>query len=144
MVRARKGAMSRTTKDKPWWVVATKWEQVHYCRDFGYLKTWLIRQDRPCNLPAEPDLKTYRAWDNQHWRRKSDQCMWEPDYPTGHRFCCPTPPPRWYIEHVWHNPERTRERAYARRALKDYRANGDVEEVLLGHQARSCAKWYYW
>lgn len=133
--------MSRTFKDQPWWYVSTEWEPVHYCR---LRANWMYgQQNRDCNIPVEPDLKVWRAWNFQNWRKKPDRCMWEPVYPYRTRWWMPHPP-AWYIDHIGNNPIRTRERMYERRALKEYRANGDVEEILLDDQHRHGASWYYW
>lgn len=134
--------MSRTLNDQPWWVRATKWEQVHYCRDWHHQTPWYGVTIDDCNI-SEPDLNAWKNWHNKHWTQRRGQCMWEPKYPGDRRYAMPAAP-KWYRDHIWNNPVRTREREYARRALKEYRANGDVEEVLPPEQHRHRAGWYYW
>lgn len=139
--------MSRTFKDQPWWVVSPGWEQFHKHCDFQYLSRfgWASPnpRDRVCDLPAEPDLKAWKNWDGLGWRAIKSTCMWIPTFPYTRQYGKGTPP-KWYRDHVWMNPVRVRERDYAREAIKEYRANGDVEAVLPDDKAKNCAKWLWW
>jgi hypothetical protein len=143
MVRARKGVMSRTFKDQPWWVRSTEWVQVHHDCEFEIPRRFVFHHpSRACNLPPEPSLAVWKTTRATHWRRQFVQCFWEPKFPSYRTFV--GGPPKWYIDHIWNNPVRTREREYARRALKEFRANGDVEEILPDEQHHHRAGWYYW
>jgi hypothetical protein len=52
--------------------------------------------------------------------------------------------PRWYVEHVWHNPERVRERDSLDKLAKEYNATGGIEDGDFPNwQARGCASWYW-
>lgn len=52
--------------------------------------------------------------------------------------------PKWFIDHVWHNPERTRERDRLDRMRYEYNANGDIEDDDLPcWQARHSAHWLW-
>ena len=52
--------------------------------------------------------------------------------------------PRWYIEHVWHNPERVRERDQLGKMVKEYNAMGELDDAdFPAHQSRHCASWWW-
>jgi hypothetical protein len=52
--------------------------------------------------------------------------------------------PRWFVEHVWNNPTRVRVRDDCRQAVKEYRANGEVDVIPPVDQHRQCAGWLWW
>lgn len=139
--------MSRTFNDQPWWYRSTEWEQLHQNCQFGHLSRWgynspYRRHDRECDLPAEPSLKVWRAWSGISWRIRAG-CMWVPKYPGDRRYSMPAPP-KWYRDHIWNCPVRTREREYRQKALKEYRGNGEVEAILPDEHHHHSAKWLWW
>src|ERR1043165_6109699 len=116
--------MSRTDAHAPHWATVEWYEPVHR-RCHHAIHTWRgygVVVDHDCDLPAEPvrHRPLISGW--RHGRLT--RCTWEPDW-TG---VSPWPrPPRWFVEHVWHNPERRRARDDLRTAAAEYRATGDVD-----------------
>lgn len=52
--------------------------------------------------------------------------------------------PCWYIQHVWHDVERTRERDGLRELAKEYNGQGELDDGDFPNwQARYCAC-YWW
>jgi hypothetical protein len=119
--------MSRTDKDRPYWMRYDNYRPVHH---------WTCSVGRePCSLP--PELYEGQA----HYRRRLTACYWDaPD----ERHFWQQAPPKWYIDHNWHNPERVRERDTLRRIAQDYNANGDTELEMANFQARNRSKYNYW
>lgn len=131
--------MSRTDKDMPDWVTAEWYEPVHFRCTAQSIYTWRRSYgpgDGHCDLPDTPVRGQDRFM--RLWRPGARSCFWEADlshvHPTG-------PPPRWYVEHRWHNPERVRVRDELRAAAAEWRATGDVEHDPAPRQARHSATW---
>lgn len=115
--------------------------------EFGHLSRYgasspYRRIDRKCDLPAEPNLKAWRALCMPSWRVVRG-CIWVPKYPDTRRHGMPSPP-KSFRDHVWSNPVRTREREYRQKALKEYRGTGEVESILPDETHHHNAKWLWW
>lgn len=91
--------------------------------------------ERPCDLPAEPER---RGYDRTAKYGRQGQCTWEPIW--DRRGCVP----KWFTDHVFHNPQRRALRDYSRRAAAEYRATREVELVEPDGRARHSAGWDYW
>lgn len=119
--------MSRTDKDLPYWMRATKYRPVHH---------WsCIVGRKPCTLPGE--LFKGQA----HYRRRFTACYWDAvDERNFWEYC----PPKAFIDHTWNNPERRRVRDTSRSIAKDYNANGDTELDIPNEQHRHRSTYYYW
>lgn len=132
--------MSRTDTHMPHWVTAEWYEPVHYrCQNGEHsLRWWNANGSRECDLPERPVRhgnvsSSWRSLANRH-------CTWEPDW-TG---VSPWPrPPRWFVEHVWHNTERRRVRDDLRAAAAEWRARGEVDTEPAARQARHSAQWMW-
>lgn len=132
--------MSRTDKDMPDHVRAEWWEAQHFRCPYATAPKWGWYPERgECDLPAEPDVRLHIER-RQQARRQRGMCTWEPVYD---RNPLP-PPPRWYIGHVYHWPERQAARVDCLNAAKEYRGSGEVETIPTTRQARNCAQWYWW
>jgi hypothetical protein len=119
--------MSRTDKDLPYWMRSDNYRPVHH---------WSCSVGRkPCTLPGE--LFKGQA----HYRRRFTSCYW---HAVDERHFWEMAPPKWYIDHTWHNPERVRVRDRGRLIVKDYTANGDTDLEIANYQARNRSKYYYW
>lgn len=130
--------MSRTDAHAPHWVTATWWYPMH--RDPGessfFWRQSVHGRHHECDLPAEPVY----CWPTiSRWRAvQTTRCFWRPDL----SHISPWPrPPRWYVEHVWHNPERVRVRDDLRAAAAEYRATGTVDTEPEPRQGRGSARW---
>lgn len=135
--------MSRTDGHAPYWTYATWWEPVHhlYCR--SYLRRSWQKVDRytPCNLPDRP---VRHGGGRTH--RLTPRCTWEPVWPRYRdmHLLYGRDMPRWYVEHVWHNPERVRQRDKLGQMVKEYNACGELDDGdFPNHQARHGAHWYW-
>lgn len=141
--------MSRTDKDRPYWVDAEYWEPWHYrCGNpnfyyWGYVSR--TRPERECDLPPVPLYSHYR---NVSFRRNGyKRCGWVPVWEKHdeHGRNRPYPPiPKWFIDHVWNNPARVRTRDECRKAVKEYRANGEVDVEPTIDQHHHGAGWLWW
>ncbi|MFI7608730.1 hypothetical protein ACIBTV_26780 [Micromonospora sp. NPDC049366] len=120
--------MSRTDKDKPWWVTGE----------------WTAQHTIACNAGRKPScrLETTR-WKPQHWNWRAYrgwQCYWEPQDKRR-----PVPrPPRWFVHHRWYGRDRPAARVACDRARAEHRAGGepDTEPPTLQH--RHGASWDWW
>lgn len=137
--------MSRTDAHMPHWVTATWYEPVHdhRCR---FSDRWMAgyggRDPRPCDLPDRAVRHRPGAF-----RRPGRQlfpgetrCSWEPDWFGVSRW---PRPQRWFVEHVWHNPERVRVRDLLRLAAAEHRGSGGTDVEPEPRQARHGAHWYW-
>ena len=119
--------MSDTDKDKPYWVTAEEYMPFHTCQS--------PYRTRKCNLPAEP-VRRKRTWRTAN----REGCVWTPVWD---RHSMPAVP-KWYVDHIYHNPQRRAARDNGRHAVAEYRATGTVDRVYGTDQARGAARWYYW
>jgi hypothetical protein len=135
--------MSRTDKDMPFRVRATRWQEQHYrCSfaRFGRTRDGHRECDLPDWPPSRANLKFPGVWHTfQH-------CAWVPDlgsiYPD--RLNPFPAPPKWFVDHIGHNMERRRKRDECIAARKEYRATGEVDIVPTVLQHRHQAIWLYW
>lgn len=134
--------MSRTYIHAPYWTYATWYEPAHsiYCEHYTS-RSWQKTDKRPCNLPAEPVRHNSRFM----YRRAGHTCSWEPVWPCYRQarwLVFSKSVPRWYVNHLWHGPERVRERVGLRDMVKEFNGNGDLADGdFPGWQARHCAHW---
>lgn len=127
--------MSRTDKDMPPWVIADLFEPEHWgCRiDGGKFE---------CDLPEDPTRQhptrlRYGYWDRCHWKY-----VWPWTY--GHRSYRLISVPKWFIDNVWNEPERRRERDDLRALRDEYNANGNLEDGDFPcWQTRGFARWMW-
>lgn len=135
--------MSRTRKDRPYWVTVRDpaYPTVTYHRHYGSYWQKLRGTVVPgCDL-AEFDAARGRAAGRQFFN-----CGRRPvARPRRHRT---TSAPAWYIRHVWYGPERVRTRDVLGEAAKEYRAAGLhahwAEDYDFPHyQHRHCAEWLW-
>lgn len=135
--------MSRTRAHAPWWTRAPWLEPAHsiYC-EFYLNRSWQRwGASRACDLPESAERSAYRQA-----RRGDSPCTWEPIWPRYRqmRKLFGHPVPRWYIEHVWHNPERVRERDQLGKMARQYNAEGELDDGdFPNYRARHCASWYW-
>ena len=131
--------MSNTFKDRPWWVSAAWWEPVHDgCQHDVPRSRWYPwrGERRECDLPAAPVL---RRPQRRRWSRRIAQCGWWPvdeRHPFRHA-------PKWFIDHVGRDVERTAVRDRSRRAVAEYRATGGVDVELPVDQHRHQGRWLW-
>lgn len=137
--------MSRTDKHAPYWTWAPWYEPVHslYCPNRAN-RSWQKRTDRTdaCNLPE-------RAVRHGGGRTRGyvPLCTWEPVWPSYRQAGWLTwkrHTPRWFVHHVWSGTERRRERDNLGKLVKEYNANGDLDDGdFPNYQARHCARWLW-
>lgn len=116
--------MSRTDKDMPWQLQGKNHHPVHGWR--------CVIGTRECDLP---EIKTVK------FSKRFSGCYWKPEFIRKH---WQGRPPRWYISHIWTNPNRVKKRDVALKAKADYLANGDTEIQPDTNQHRHGANWYWW
>ena|SRR5690242_167547 len=122
--------MSKTDKDKPWWMRAEKYREVHHWK--------CIVGREPCSLP--PFLYSGQA----HYNRRFTACFWDAVDDYRRSWWGQGSAPQWFNDHVWHNPERVRVRDTARQIIQDYNANGATDMEIANFQHRHNASWLYW
>lgn len=134
--------MSRTNKDEPLHARATWWRADHWACQNDISRPWRTVPRRECDLPTEPSAasydKTARYGPSRRW-----QCIWQPEATEQRDHWPPKSTPRWYVEHITHNPNRRREREYGREAIAEHRATCQVDRVLPGEQHRHSGQWYW-
>lgn len=125
--------MARTDKDVPDWASAEWYEAYHGCREHGIFRYWQIGLARhSCDLPDEPKIEHQNAKSRTH-------CEWFPKVQTNP---CGRAP-KWYVDHVWTEPERVRVRDKLGETIKEYRANVDTENEFQNYHHRHSAKWLW-
>lgn len=135
--------MSRTDAHVPWWVRAPWYEPVHhlYCPNVTHNRFWQKRSHtEPCTLPERPVRHS-----GGRTRVYVPLCAWRPVHPGWRqsRRIYGNTVPRWYMEHVWHNPERVRVRDGLTKICKEYNAGIRDDWDFPNHQARHGATWYW-
>ena len=124
--------MSRTEAHAPWWTRAPWYEPSH--------GLWCNRR-YVCDLPDRP---VRHGGGRVHVL--TQMCTWEPAWPPYNRMhkLFGSHVPGWYVDHVWHNPERVRERDQLGKMVKEYIATGGIEDGDFPNwQARYSAVWYW-
>lgn len=114
--------MSRTDKDTPWWTrESTYWQPLHL---------WRCRlKEIPCTLPADVLASPTSP--------RSGHCYWWPvteQYPI-------SAPPKWYVDHRYHNVQRVLVRDGCRRMAAEWRGSGEISHEVLPRQGRHSARW---
>lgn len=135
--------MSRTEAHAPWWTRAPWLEPAHSLGCEFYMPRQWQRGIPPkaCDLPESAERSA-----NRQPRRGVDTCTWEPIWPRYRdmRKLFGHPVPRWYIEHVWHNPERVRVRDDLAKMVKEYNGEGELDDPdFPNYRARHCAGWWW-
>lgn len=125
--------MSRTDAHVPWWVRATWYEPSHGSHTY-----------QSCNLPNGPvrgNPKRRPGYPHDGWL----DCFWRPVHPGWRqsRRIYGNTVPRWYVDHVWHNPERVKARDRLTKICKEYNAGVRDDWDFPNHQARHGASWYW-
>ncbi len=133
--------MSRTDKDVPIWVSAVWYEPEHNWCDAPRRQFAAHRKLRPCDLPPEPK-RQHRTSAPSTYRRgqriEDLHCGWIPLWPDR------TGAPRWYVQHIYHDPQRTLVRDTLRAAAREWNHHGDTDLEPAPIQGRGGARWYYW
>lgn len=135
--------MSRTDAHVPFWVRATWYQPVHhiYCENYANRLGRRHRSADPCNLPERAVRHAGRRT-----RAYVPLCTWEPVWPSWReaRYLHVRNVPRWYVQHVWDNAERVRERDGLRDMVKEHRAHRELADGdFPNHQHRHGATWYW-
>lgn len=130
--------MSRTDKDTPWWVLSEWYEPRHSrCQHSRF-----PRPGQQCDLPAAPRLEH-----PSKVRFTGRHCYWYPLWPVNFRSYfswAPCPPPRWFRQHTWYDPDRTRTRDDCRKAIKEYRGSGGIDTIPRTDQHKHSAGAIWW
>lgn len=135
--------MSRTDVHAPYWTWAAWYEPSHhlYC-PFRTNRAWQkVRGSQPCNLPKRPVRHG-----GGRTRVYVPLCTWEPVYPSWReaRWLHLQPTPRWFIQHVWMEAERVRERDQLGKMVKQYNATGELDDGdFPNRQHRHGARWLW-
>ncbi len=130
--------MSKTAKDRPWWVKAELWEPYHRdCPNDVPRSRWYPPRGpgRECDLPAEPVVQ-HPYWFGRRCREVG--CIWIPDDTGVYPF---RSVPKRFRDHRWTNPQRRAVRDVARRAAAEYRAHGQVDVEMPEGRGRHSARW---
>lgn len=133
--------MSRTDKHAPYWTWCEWYEPCHhlYCENRAS-RAGQKAPKQPCNLPERPVRHAGRRT-----RIYVGLCTWEPVWPSWReaRWQHVNHVPRWYIQHVWHNPERVRSRDKLKQFRKLYNAGDRGDMDYPNWQHRHMATWYW-
>jgi hypothetical protein len=140
--------MSNTDKDRPYRVqAADPYQPGRYPRHTSYRYYWkgsTCSAGDGCDLPDFHDRTPEPTWHQAKDGRVTHDCTWELEHwvfsPYGS-----TAAPRWYTNHVWHAPERVRERDQLRAAAQLYNAGDDLEDFDFANvHHKHCARGWYW
>lgn len=127
--------MSRTDKTRPGWVKAFFDAPIHHdhrngeCVEetFDDAQFWATRRPR-YSWPRPPTCTRYFGGRYSHIAR----------HIYGDHV------PGWYVHHTWVDPERRRARDGLRDMLKEYNANGELEDDdFPNYQHHHRASWYW-
>lgn len=110
----------------PPYVVAEWWEPEHWGCENSELRKWRERPRAACDLPAAPVRQHPNRPRFGYW----GYCHWEYVWPSvwGWRSYRQSRVPKWFVDHLWHNPERVRERDDLRALRDEYNRHGDLED----------------
>lgn len=139
--------MSRTDKDRPYWLRSIWWEPDHYRCQYSWYARWRgtcgIEYD--CDLPDRPvfERPIVSRWRNRDRTLTGPRCVWVPchDYYYGYQ---PGGVPTWYVRLEYTGPARRRVRDELTRARQEYRATGEIDTIVSTTQHRHMARWTWW
>ena len=129
--------MSRTHKDEPRWVRGRRHRsrRLHhdwFCEDnadgrYGsFFRIYHPERIHPCNID-NPQSRSYGAG-------ARGLCYWDfPDWDHRSHYSYCTGVPKWFRDHRWNNPSRVEERVRLTDAAKQYRATGEVDDIVFDH-----------
>lgn len=121
--------MSRTDKDNPRFISPSGWYKPrHYCS-----------RNNPCTLPDLNSIKYAR----EIIKISRSRCFWYVHHSTYEWYLQFGRPPKWFVDHVYHNVMRRDSRDSLRKAIADHRANGDTDVEPEPRQARHSAGWLW-
>lgn len=136
--------MSRTDKHAPYWTWAQWYEPVHhlYCPNYPRRRWQQFSKRLPCDLPERPVRHG-----GGRTRVYVPHCTWEPIWPIWRQVRWLTwkrHTPKWFVDHVWNEVERRRERDDLLQLRKEYNATGDLDDGDFPNwQARHMARWLW-
>jgi hypothetical protein len=132
--------MSRTDKDKPWWVRTEWYTPEHRCRlRIPAITRW---RESECDLAPEP---FWSRQERHRWLRPSEPgCTWEPEWPRRYRYNFTRPPTRVDKHLGWWGPDRRDVRDLMIKARKQYRGYREVEILEPVRHHRHAAKAGWW
>lgn len=128
--------MSKTDKDRPYWVrcndpLENRYEH-HTCGREKRSAYGKPREDIECSIDIPQDRA--RSWWYDH------PCVYFL-HEKIHRI---NGVPKWFVDYVWNNPERTRVRDDLRELAKEYNATLDIDDYdFPNYQHRNQALWYW-
>lgn len=118
--------MSRTDKDRPYWVRSE--DPLEPREEYHYHHDWRGNA-LECDLDAPAKYKP-SLYSNCGYRLRASP------YTSG--------PPAWYRNHVWHDPERVRMRDELGEVRKLANAGEELDDVdVASWQHRHCAIWLW-
>lgn len=138
--------MSRTDKDKPYWVRTQWYVPVHnHCQHDRSSFGWYRFPDGPreCNLPADP---VYLSPHHPHgWLNRTNwDCHWKPEWPWRLRYPYTWAPRRIDRQLGWYGPDRAQAREACNRAGEEYNTFGQTEVEVPTFQHRHAPKGAGW
>lgn len=135
--------MSRTDAHAPYWTQAVWYEPSHHldCEFYTNLLGRRHRGAEVCNLPE-------RAVRHAGVRTRVyvPLCTWVPVWPAPReaRWFYQRHVPHWYVNHVWNDVERTRERDQLTKLAKEYNTAGELQDGDFPcWQGRHYARWMW-
>ena len=126
--------MSKTDKDRPYWVRCNDSTERRRIRHYHH--DWRRKEELECDL-IDPAPRAARA--SSYVSRR---CHYEPAVWTLRDMFGKTVP-KWYVDHVYHNPLRRDARDVLREAAKEWNATGDTDLEPVNRQGRGSAQWYF-
>ena len=141
--------MSRTDKDRPYRVRVADTtlrayedhtHHSHYAwrRSHLDMPRWGGMVEHACDLPERSAAAEHPS--SAGWTCCDYDLAWWADG----RYRSNAHPPRWFINHIWHAPERTRARDTLREVVKEYNGEGEIDFYdYPNFQHRNRAAWYW-
>ena len=126
--------MSRTFKDRPWWMRATWWKPVHLSCPHDTTSWRRHGTRRDCDLPDRP-IYSRDAPTAGVLRRRGLACYWWPDTPWFRCTCS-------YCHPRYPSRDRAALAAFGRRARAEHRATGTVDVDF--HPRATGPRWCDW
>lgn len=123
--------MARTDKDRPLWVreADPSEDRVPYHRH----QDWRGLRSYECDFEENEHARPSKSYKNN--------CGWSL---RGYHWYTGSVP-KWFIDHVYNNPERVRVRDDLRNMAREYNAYNDLEDDdFPNHQHHYGASWYWW